>query len=344
MPDEQKTVFISYRHEPAWAVARLVYENLSEHDYDVFIDVETMGSGRFDTILLRQIEARAHFILILTPGTVERCVETGDWLRREIEHAIDTERNIVPLFAYGFSFDGTEKYLTGKLDQLHLRNGWPLENRLFKAAMEKVRNQFLQQPFSGILKPTPTSDQAVVQRKIDAVATQPIPTPEQLNAEEYFSRAEQMFLGADFDSAIFYYGEAIRINPQYSKAYYHRGLALDYEFFLDFAVADYSEAIHLDPKYVDAYRDRGEIYFITGKFDKALEDFQQAINLRHNDKAILSDLALTHYALDQESEAKRIWHILLAQDEHFHLANQMGNRLIPRTELIEAARKLIAEL
>ena len=55
-----------------------------------------------------QIEARAHFLIILTPGTVERCAEPGDWLRREIEYAIDKQRNIVPLLLNGFTFKDTE--------------------------------------------------------------------------------------------------------------------------------------------------------------------------------------------------------------------------------------------
>ncbi len=55
-----------------------------------------MGSS--SSIILNQIEARAHFVVILTPGTVERCTEPGDWLRREIEYAMDKQRNIVPLF------------------------------------------------------------------------------------------------------------------------------------------------------------------------------------------------------------------------------------------------------
>ncbi len=89
MPDEHKTVFISYRRNVASFIARAIFLELRANGYDVFMDVESIDSGAFDTIILRQIEARAHFVLILTPGTLERCAEPGDWLRREIEHAMD---------------------------------------------------------------------------------------------------------------------------------------------------------------------------------------------------------------------------------------------------------------
>src|SRR5450755_4324455 len=102
MPEAQNTVFISYRRSVASEAARNVFLDLRYHGYDVFLDVDSINSGQFDTIILRQIEARAHFVLILTPGTLERCAEPGDWLRREIEYAMEKQRNIVLLMYRDF--------------------------------------------------------------------------------------------------------------------------------------------------------------------------------------------------------------------------------------------------
>jgi hypothetical protein len=100
----EKTVFISYRHDNApWALA--IYQNLTMHGYDVFFDYQSIDSGNFEKVILENIKARAHFLVILTPSAVERCKEPGDWLRREIEMAIDEKRNIVPLMLEGFDFD-----------------------------------------------------------------------------------------------------------------------------------------------------------------------------------------------------------------------------------------------
>ena len=133
MAQEHKTVFISYRRNAAAFPARAIFQDLRDHGYDVFMDVESIDNGQFDTIILKQIEARAHFLLVLTPGTVERCIEPGDWLRREIEHAMDQGRNIVPLLINDFSFKGTDKYLTGKLSELPRYNGIDGLAQLFRA-------------------------------------------------------------------------------------------------------------------------------------------------------------------------------------------------------------------
>ena len=92
----EKTVFISYRRTNTY-MARAVYQNLTAHGYDCFLDSESIDAGSFERIILNQIAARAHFIVILTPSALERCAEPGDWLRREIEYALENKRNIVPL-------------------------------------------------------------------------------------------------------------------------------------------------------------------------------------------------------------------------------------------------------
>ena len=68
-------------------------------------------------VILGNITARAHFLVLLTPSALERCGEPADWLRREIETALESERNIVPLMLEGFDF-GTPtiaRQLTGTL-------------------------------------------------------------------------------------------------------------------------------------------------------------------------------------------------------------------------------------
>ena len=103
----QKTVFISYRRSVAPYIARAIFLSLRSSGYDVFMDIESIGPGEFESIILGQIEARAHFLSILTPGTLERCCEPGDWLRREIEHALKTGRNVIPMLVNNFRFEDT---------------------------------------------------------------------------------------------------------------------------------------------------------------------------------------------------------------------------------------------
>ena len=53
-------------------------------------------------------------------SALEDCSRPGDWLRREIETALDSQRNVVPLMLEGFHFStpGIAAQLTGRLAAL----------------------------------------------------------------------------------------------------------------------------------------------------------------------------------------------------------------------------------
>ncbi len=109
--DLHKTVFISYRRIPSRYIALSIFRELRQRGYDVFWDVESIGAGQFEPIILSEIGCRAHFIVLLTHQTLERCLETGDWLKREIEYAMSLGRKIIPVMVDGFDFKDQEKYL-----------------------------------------------------------------------------------------------------------------------------------------------------------------------------------------------------------------------------------------
>src|SRR3954464_3358762 len=82
MHDAEMTVFVSYRRSASRHLARSIALDLRAHGYDVFFDVDTVDNGEFDQIVLHQIAARAHFVLVLSRGSLERCGDEKDWLRR----------------------------------------------------------------------------------------------------------------------------------------------------------------------------------------------------------------------------------------------------------------------
>ena len=70
---------------------------------------------------------------------------------------------------------------------------------------------------------------------------------------------------ADFD-------EAIRLRPEYARAYNNRGVAHKKRGDLDQALADYSEAIRGDPNYADAYHNRSVALAEKGDIERAKAD------------------------------------------------------------------------
>jgi hypothetical protein len=183
MGNPDKAVFISYRRKLSPFVARAIFENLTNHDYDVFMDVESIDSGTFKDIIFHQIAERAHFLAVLTPGALEATANREDWLRREIEHAIESRRNIVPVMAQSFDFDKEAEKFAGKqfpggIEQLRDFNGVDVPHEYFGDAMRKLRERFLKKPITVATKPAPKTELAdvrgIIGRAIDFVPTESI--------------------------------------------------------------------------------------------------------------------------------------------------------------------------
>jgi hypothetical protein len=153
------------------------------------MDVESIDSGQFETIILAQIAARTHFLVILTHGSLQGCQDPDDWLRREMECAMALGRNVVPILVNDFRFDDNASvYLTGRLRELPHYNGLLLPQDYFDAAMERLRTRFLKQPLQGEITPAPPQDTPIVQQTMEDVARQPAPTEQERSAEDYFNR------------------------------------------------------------------------------------------------------------------------------------------------------------
>src|SRR5215467_4157840 len=188
----EKTVFISYRRaaEP-WELA--IFQDLTQHGYDVFIDYDGIASGNFEAVILENIRARAHFLVLLTPTALERCGDPKDWMRREIEAALDSQRNIVPLMLAGFDFGKppVAGQLTGKLAALKEYNGLEIPKGYFSPAMERLRNKFLSVSLDTVLHPASLSaQQAATEQKGKATLVlgealrQPRLSPEERRKQE----------------------------------------------------------------------------------------------------------------------------------------------------------------
>src|SRR5687768_3774978 len=166
----EKTIFISYRRKDiSWALA--VYQYLTGQKYDVFFDYTSIPSGDFEQIIVSNIRARAHFVLILTPTALDRCSEPGDWLRREIETAIDEKRNVIPLFFDGFNFGSPNvaEKLMGKLSAIRRYNGLDIPSGYFLEAMERLNNRYLNVPLDAVLHPVSTEVRKLVKEEQIAV-------------------------------------------------------------------------------------------------------------------------------------------------------------------------------
>jgi hypothetical protein len=97
-------IFISYRREGGLDFSGRLYEKLVTNNYTVFYDLEGMKAGRFDTQLYKKIERSDNFVLILSPHSLDRCDKEDDWVRLEIEKALELKKNIILILMQGFKF------------------------------------------------------------------------------------------------------------------------------------------------------------------------------------------------------------------------------------------------
>jgi len=169
--DPNKTVFISYRRSVSKHFARLIFNHLREHDYDVFMDVESIDSGQFDKVILNQISARTHFIVLLSKGSLKRCQNTDDWLRQEIEEALTLGRNVVPILDEGFNFKRETNYLPEQWrEKFRSINSLPWSHFHFESSARYLRERFLQLPeFPVILTPVSIDEQREVEQRLEKV-------------------------------------------------------------------------------------------------------------------------------------------------------------------------------
>jgi len=174
---EQNTVFISYRRDTSKYQARSIYQALKLYSFDVFLDVTTMDGGDLDHLILNQIGARAHFILLISDGSLKRCAEQeNDWVLREIEEAVRLNRNIVPIIEEGTNMKQELSYLPARLREIIGRkSGLPLIHFYFDAGIDTLRTRFLKIPPYIEVQSIPLIEQAEVQRRIEMLDTVTMP-------------------------------------------------------------------------------------------------------------------------------------------------------------------------
>ena len=90
-------IFISYRREGGADKARVLKTELEKRGFNVFLDFDELKDGIFDERIMDAIKGAPIFMLLLSPNALDRCCEEGDWVRKEIEFAIKTERHIIPV-------------------------------------------------------------------------------------------------------------------------------------------------------------------------------------------------------------------------------------------------------
>ncbi len=129
--------FLSYRRKGSSDTAWALKTQLELNGKKVFLDVDSLQSGPFDSQLVDHIAGAGNFILLLTTDSLERCKNEEDWVLKEIIEAILREKNIIPVIQEGCVMPSSE-HIPAKIQPLLNYNAVTLNHEYFYACVEKI--------------------------------------------------------------------------------------------------------------------------------------------------------------------------------------------------------------
>ena len=176
MAEEQKKrrgenfdVFVSYRRSDGKDIARILNLAFKNAGYRCFLDYNDLEGGIFGKKLENAVLDAPVFVMVLTNDYFARCTQEGDWVRREIELALDNDKIIVPL-NYDAVLNGVPDYLDEKFrERVGCHNfATVYSNDAFEATFNDMLEKRIRKVMGSLQKQT---DKAVVTVVSDADCT-----------------------------------------------------------------------------------------------------------------------------------------------------------------------------
>lgn len=99
-------VYIIYRRKDR-DTARTIAQLLQSVGKSVFFDMEVLSGGDFSKQISTGLESSQSYIVLLSEGCTDKCVHPEDWWTKEVEHAIQSGKKIIPVnIENSFKSDG----------------------------------------------------------------------------------------------------------------------------------------------------------------------------------------------------------------------------------------------
>jgi len=278
----EQSVFISYRATNFYT-ALAVYQGLAQHGFDVFMRFEKRRN--LDEVSAAEVRRRGHFVVIVSPSALEAYQDEENPLRREVELALESGRNVIPLVMEGFDSNNpsVEKAISGSLEKLKDLSELRLYSEYFFVGLEKLRERCANKILDD--KSTMALDAKLAKQSTqeqEAAASAPPVQMKELVTEEWFERGVAAAQHEVWRDAIHAFTEALKARPDYAQAYQRRGVARHQEGDFEGAVGDFDETLRYQPEYAGAYLGRGKVRSDEGDFKRAIDDLNKALVLEPN--------------------------------------------------------------
>jgi tetratricopeptide (TPR) repeat protein len=118
-------------------------------------------------------------------------------------------------------------------------------------------------------------------------------------AEQLKNKGNEEFKKANYSAAINYYTEALEIHPS-EAIYTNRAASFIQKRDFKRAMQDVQEALRLNPNFGKAYKRMFKCYYATGELDKARESINKAVELDPTDATNKKDFEALEAVFNQE--------------------------------------------
>lgn len=249
-------IFISYRREGGFEVAKHIKDLLTRDGYSVSFDMDNLTNGDFNIELLRRVAECEDFILILDANvfklTMAGLERQKDWLRLELSEALKNGKNIIPIMLDGFT--EFPEGLPQDIAAVRFKNGPKYDKVYFDAFYEKLKH---------FIKEVPTDDITITD------------LPHNLKMSLILERGWLAYNAKRYDEAMDYFLEAAEKGSANAfnaiAVYYYEGHG--YEHNLQKAAQWFRYAA--DMGYASAQRNLGDCYL---KGEGVMRDDKQALH------------------------------------------------------------------
>jgi tetratricopeptide (TPR) repeat protein len=139
-------------------------------------------------------------------------------------------------------------------------------------------------------------------------------------ASNWCAKGVSVFHMGEYDEAVEYFDEAIRLDAGNSTYWLDKGVAFYNLDRYDEALLAYDEAINIDPSNVNAWFNKGATLDKQGRLDEAIKAYDEALKIDPNNADIWYDKGIALHALGRTSES------IQASDEAIRLDPNYASR------------------
>lgn len=147
-------IFISYRREGGREIARTIYLALGKLGFqNIFFDYNSLRNGVFNEQIIDAIKSCKDFIIVLSDGSMDRCVNQDDWVRKEITTAISVGCNIIPVVIDGQNPTFPDEFPKNLNIIKMIQRSTLMNNEFFDDSIRKIVGRFETKPVVNNAKP-----------------------------------------------------------------------------------------------------------------------------------------------------------------------------------------------